>query len=174
MQLETERLILREMTTDDFDALYEIFSDPETMRHYPKPFDREKTEGWIRWNLENYAQYGYGLWAVTLKETGRVIGDCGITMQKIHGVMQPEIGYHIHKDCQRKGYATEAARACRDFFFTHTDFDAVYSYMKYTNAGSYGTAIKNGMRLIEEYEDPVNTVTKVYGITRSEWDALKK
>ena len=39
MRLETERLILREYTMDDFDALYEILYDPETMKHYPKPYD---------------------------------------------------------------------------------------------------------------------------------------
>ena len=52
--IETERLLLREYTMDDFDALYEILSDPETMQHYPAPFDEERTRGWITWNLDNY------------------------------------------------------------------------------------------------------------------------
>ena len=55
---------------DDFDALYEIMSDAETMQHYPAPFDEARTRRWIEWNLENYSQYGFGLWAVVLKETG--------------------------------------------------------------------------------------------------------
>ena len=42
--------------------------------------------------------------------------------------------------------------------------------MKYTNIGSYSTAMANGMRLLEEFEDDVNTITKVYGITREEWE----
>ena len=83
--IETERLILREYTFDDFDALYEIVSDPETMQHYPAPFDEERTRGWITWNLENYEKYGFGLWAVVLKETGAFIGDCGISIQNIDG-----------------------------------------------------------------------------------------
>ena len=45
--------------------------------------------------------------------------------------------------------------------------------MKYTNAASYGVAIKMGMHLIEEYDDPVNTRTRVYRITRAEWEELK-
>lgn len=53
MIIETERLILREYTLEDFDALFEIMSDPETMQHYPKPFDEERTIGWIEWNLQN-------------------------------------------------------------------------------------------------------------------------
>ncbi|MEE3494154.1 MAG: GNAT family N-acetyltransferase [Butyrivibrio sp.] len=77
--IETKRLLLREYTMDDFDALYEIMSDSETMQHYPAPFDEARTRRWIEWNLENYAQYGFGLWAVVLKETDEFIGDCART-----------------------------------------------------------------------------------------------
>lgn len=170
LQLETQRLILREFTMGDFDALYEILSDGETMKHYPKPFDEEKVRYWIQWNLENYQVFGFGLWAVVLKESGEVIGDCGITMQTINGKIKPEIGYHIHKAHQGRGYATEAAARCMKFVFEETPFNAVYSYMKYTNVGSYTVAMKNGMRLVEEYEDPVNTISKAYAITRGEWE----
>ncbi len=174
MQLETERLLLREYTAADFDSLYEILSDAETMKHYPKPFNGEKVRSWIQWNLDNYKVFGFGLWAVVLKGNGRLIGDCGMTMQIISGKIRPEIGYHIHKDFQRKGYATEAARKCRDYIFENTTFNTVYSYMKHTNVASYTVARKNGMRLVEEYDDPVNTVSKVYAITRREWEEIKK
>ena len=97
MILETDRLILREYVIEDFEALYEIVSDKETMQHYPVPFDEDKTRNWIKWNLDNYKKYGFGLWAVVLKETGEFIGDCGITIQDIDGEKLPEIGYHIHK-----------------------------------------------------------------------------
>ena len=137
MIIETNRLILREYTLDDFDNLYEIVSDPETMRHYPKPFDEERTRGWIEWNLENYKNYGFGLWAVTVKETGEFIGDCGISIQNIDGELLPEIGYHIHKKYWRRGFGSEAARAVRDWAFENTDYNCIYSYMKYTNVGSY-------------------------------------
>lgn len=115
--LETPRLLLREYVPEDFNALYEILSDPETMRHYPAPFDARRVKGWIDWNLQNYAEYGFGLWAVGRKESGAFIGDCGITLQNIDGEMLPEIGYHIHKNCWRHGYGTEAARAVRDWAF---------------------------------------------------------
>ena len=49
--LETERLALRQFTSDDVDHLMQIFADPEAMRFYPAPFSREKTAGWIRWSL---------------------------------------------------------------------------------------------------------------------------
>ena len=171
--LETQRLILREYTLDDFSALYEILSDEETMQHYPAPFDKEKTLGWIKWNLENYNKYGFGLWAVVLKETGGFIGDCDITIQNIDGELLPEIGYHISKRYWRQGFAKEAASAVRDWFFNNTQYDAVYSYMKYTNIGSYSTAMSIGMKKVKEYPDPKNTISFAYSITRSEWEALK-
>ena len=173
MEFETQRLILREMRDDDFDALHAIFADPVTMQHYPAPFDAEKTRSWILRNQTRYAELGFGLWAVVLKETGEVIGDCGLTMQSIHGQILPEIGYHIHRDHQRRGYASEAARACRDYAFERLEMEAVYSYMKYTNQASSGVAIKGGMSFVEEYDDPVNVRTCVYRITRADWENLK-
>ena len=172
--IETERLKLRKYTMDDFDALYEILSDPETMLHYPAPYDMDRTRGWIAWNLDNYRKYGFGLWVVVLKETNEFIGDCGITIQNIDGELLPEIGYHINKKYWRRGFAKEAAQAVRDWAFQNTQYDAIYSYMKYTNIGSYSTAIANGMRKVKEYPDSIDTVTYVYAITRLEWEALRR
>ena len=174
MMIETERLILREYTPDDFDALYEIVSDPETMAHYPAPFDEARTRRWISWNLENYAKYGFGLWAVVLKETGEFIGDCGITIQNIDGELLPEIGYHIHKKYWRRGFAKEAARAVRDWAFLNTAYDILYSYMKYTNEGSWRTAMANGMKKVKEYPDPKNTISYAFAVTREEWEQLRQ
>lgn len=172
--IETERLLLREYTMGDFDALYEIMSDSETMRHYMAVFDAEKTRNWISWNLENYEKYGFGLWAVVLKETDEFIGDCGITMQNIDGDMLPEIGYYIHKKYWRQEFAKEAARAVRDWVFQNTHFDTIYSCMKYTNTASYYTAVSIGMRKIKEYSDPKNTISYACAISRSEWVAREK
>ena len=171
--IETERLLMREYTKDDFNALYEILSDPETMQHYPAPFNEARTRRWIDWNLENYAQYGFGLWAVVLKETGEFIGDCGLTLQNIDGEMLPEIGYHIHKKYWRRGFAKEAARAVRDWAFLNTEYNALYSYMKYTNEGSWRTAMAIGMKKVKEYPDPKNLISYAFAITREEWERRK-
>ena len=171
MIIETNRLFLREMNLDDYDALYAVLSDSDIMRHYPHTFDEARVRNWIHRNIERYRVFGFGLWAVERKDTGEFIGDCGITMQNIHGQMLPEVGYHIRRDQQRKGYASEAAAACIRVAFEQFHFPAVYSYMKYTNVASYSTALKNGMTFVEEYADPVNTYTRVYRITREEWEA---
>ena len=170
MVLETERLILREYTWDDFDVLYTLLSDPVTMQHYPRPYDEAGTRRWIQWNLDNYQKYGFGLWAIILKQTGCFIGDCGITMQPIDGESLPEIGYHIHKDYWQNGYGKEAAAAVRDWAFTHRNFPRLYSYMKYTNIASYSTAASIGMQKIKEYPDPIDEILYVYSITREQWE----
>lgn len=71
MLIETERLFLREMTKDDFEALYKVLSDTEIMRYYPYTFDEEKVKSWIDRNIERYRVFGFGLWSVVLKDTGR-------------------------------------------------------------------------------------------------------
>lgn len=168
MILETERLFLREMTMDDFDSLYAVLADPEIMQHYPYSFDEERVRSWIERNMKRYTDDGFGLWAVCLKDTGEMIGDCGLTLQNIEGQMLPEIGYHIRKDQQRKGYAKEAAMAVRDWAFGNTEYPALYSYCKYTNVGSFKTAESIGMHFEKEYEDEANKITHVSVIRRED------
>lgn len=103
MVIETERLLLREMTVDDFHDLYMVLSNSDTMQHYPYAFDENRVRDWIERNINRYRVLGFGLWAVCLKKTGELIGDCGLTMQLINGEIKPEIGYHIRADKQRKG-----------------------------------------------------------------------
>ena len=169
MVIETERLFLREMTEEDFPALYKVLADADIMKYYPYVFDESRVRNWILRNIERYRVLGFGLWAVCLKATGEMIGDCGLTMQLIGGEIKPEIGYHIRADQQRKGYAKEAAIAVRDWTFHNTPFHVVYSYMNYTNEPSYKTAISYGCKQVDEYQDDVNEITKVFAITREEW-----
>jgi len=166
--LKTDRLFLREMTMDDFDALYKVLADRNIMQHYPYTFDEKRVSDWIERNMNRYNEYGFGLWAVCLKETGEMIGDCGLTLQNIEGEMLPEIGYHIRVDHQRKGYAKEAAAAVRDWAFANTDYPALYSYCKYTNVGSYKTAESIGMHFEKEYPDSENKITHVSVILRGD------
>ena len=173
MTIETKRLVLREMNTEDYDALYAVLADSDIMQHYPYTFDEARVRGWIERNMERYRIFGFGLWAVCLKETGEMIGDCGLTMQNIGGVIKPEIGYHIRKDMQQKGYAKEAASAFGDWTFENTTYNMIFSYMKYTNTPSAKSAQSWGCHLVDEFEDEVNERTRVYAITREEWKKLK-
>lgn len=173
MKIETSRLVLREMNADDFEALYKVLADSDIMQHYPYTFDDKRVRGWIERNIERYRIFGFGLWAVCLKDTGEMIGDCGLTMQNIGGTIKPEIGYHIRNDMQRKGYAKEAAAAVRDWTFQNTPFNEIYSYMKYTNEPSAKAAMSWGCRFVNEYEDAENEITRVYMITKAEWQEMQ-
>jgi len=174
MILETKRLRLRELEPGDFDALFRVLGDPETMWHYPYTFDGRHVRDWIARNMRRYRRDGFGLWAVCLKDSGELIGDCGLTLQCIQGETLPEIGYHIRRDCQRKGYAREAAMAVRDWAFQNTDYPALYAYCKHTNVASFRTAESIGMRFDREYEDAVNGITRVSVIRREALDGASR
>lgn len=171
---QTPRLILREMTHDDFNTLYSVLADSDIMCHYPYTFDENRVRNWINCNIERYETFGFGLWAVCLKDSGEMIGDCGLTMQNINGSTKPEMGYHIRADKQRCGYAKEAAIAVRDRIFENTPFNRIYSYMKSTNIPSQKTAVSYGCRKLYEFIDSDNEKTAVYGITRCEWEMIRR
>ena len=166
MRIDTERLFLREMNREDFDSLFRVLGDSNIMQYYPYTFDEARVCKWIKTNMERYCVFGFGLWAVCLKTTGELIGDCSLTMQNINGFILPEIGYHIRADQQRRGYAKEAASAVRDWGFLHTPFKALYSYMKTDNTASRKTAEAIGMHLVEAYADIEGVRFSVYSISK--------
>jgi RimJ/RimL family protein N-acetyltransferase len=145
--METERLSLRELRADDLDAMHAYLGDANTMLHYPVPFSREFVEQGIQKNFKRYAQHGYGLFGVVLKEAGHLIGDCGLVWQDLHPGLELEVGYHFRRDHWGHGYATEAAKACIDFAFEHTDVDHVISLIRPENLASRRVAEKNGLRI---------------------------
>jgi RimJ/RimL family protein N-acetyltransferase len=150
--IETERLYLRELHVNDKKELMKVLSDPESMEFYPSPFSEEKVEKWIQWNIENYMTYKHGLWAVILKEGEVFIGDCGITMQDIGDETIPEIGFHIIKEYCNKGYATEAALACKEYAFKVLHYPKIFSYTAVRNTPSQKVAEKIGLQIYKYFE----------------------
>lgn len=148
--LETPRLRLREFVPEDVGALSRILSDPETMKYYPAPLDSAGVAEWIARNRHRYQMNGHGLWAMILKNSGELIGDCGITMQEVEGVRYREIGYHVRRDLWGKGLAVEAAQACREHGFTRLNADCLISIIRPENLPSRRVAEKNGMTLWKE------------------------
>ncbi|HBL40430.1 MAG TPA: GNAT family N-acetyltransferase [Ruminococcaceae bacterium] len=166
MIIETKRLVLRELKATDKDSLYKVLADSDIMKHYPYTFDEKRVKKWIAKNVERYSVFGFGLWAVCLKESGELIGDCGLTMQMIDGSILPEIGYHIRGDMQRKGYAAEAAKAVRDWTFKNTPFEKVYSYMSADNIPSQKTAMSYGAVFEKEYKDETGEIIQVFVLSK--------
>jgi RimJ/RimL family protein N-acetyltransferase len=108
----TPRLTFREMTPDDLDQLSAVLGAPDPVRPDRRRRTREDAERWIAWNQRNYAEHGFGLWAVETHD-GRFVGDCGLTMQDIESEQHVEVGYHVALDLRGQGLATEAATAVR-------------------------------------------------------------
>lgn len=148
--LETVRLILREFVPEDAEALAQILSDPETMRHYPAPLDRTGVQEWIERNRRRYREDGVGLWAMVLKARSEMIGDCGIIRQQVDGESLYEIGYHLRRDCWNQGLATEAAIACREWGFARLPADRLISLIRPGNLPSCRVAERNGMTIWKE------------------------
>lgn len=149
--IETKQLFLRALQPSDKESLKEVLSDEQSMKYYPHPFSDQEVERWIEWNRRNYEVYQHGLWAVVLKGSDRVIGDCGITMQLIEGEEVPEIGFHIVGSCCNLGYATEAAIACREYAFHTLGYPQVFSYMAAQNIPSQRVAQKMGMHVYKHF-----------------------
>jgi ribosomal-protein-alanine N-acetyltransferase len=166
--LETQHVVLREFSTNDVDALCTVLCDPETMRYYPTRFDRNSANEWIARNLRRYAKDGHGLWALVLKASGQLIGDCGLTVQEIDGVDEIEIGYHVRRDLWGQGLATEAARACRDYGFANLAVDRLISIIRPENVASCRVAEKNGMSVWKKDVMRVGFLHVVYSIKRDQ------
>lgn len=150
--LETPRLRLRLMQADDLMALLAIFGDPQVMAAFDVPvFDDEQMRQWLQRNLDHQAQYGYGLFAVIHKESGTLIGDCGLEVMTINGREAAELGYDFRSDYWNQGYATEAAAAVRDYAFNNLHLPQFISLIRMGNEASRRVAEKIGMQLVEEY-----------------------
>ncbi|MCL2122004.1 MAG: GNAT family N-acetyltransferase [Clostridiales bacterium] len=145
MVLETERLFLREMNPSDYPSLCKILQDNDVMYAYEGAFSDEETQNWLDRQLSNYQEYGFGLWAVVLKENGEMIGQCGLTMQEFNGRQVLEVGYLFQKAHWHKGYAIEAAQSCKNYAFEKLNAEEVFSIIRDTNTASQNVAKRNGM-----------------------------
>ena len=149
--LETPRLILREMTQLDLAALAEIIQDGQTMRAYEGAMSDDETAQWLLRQLTRYEENGFGLWAVVLKETGKMIGQCGLSWQDADGERVLEIGYLFNRAHWHNGYAAEAAVGCKNYAFDVLEASEVYSIIRSTNCASMNVAIKNEMTVKGEF-----------------------
>ncbi|HEU0293810.1 MAG TPA: GNAT family N-acetyltransferase [Anaerolineales bacterium] len=151
-RLETKRLVLRPMLEADIDTLHLIFTDLKVMAAFDHPpFTREQMERWLKRNLDHQREYGYGLFSVILKETGELIGDCGLEQMEVGGEQLAELGYDFRSGFWNQGYATEAASAVRDYAFDVLKLPRLISLIRVGNLASKRVAEKVGMTLAEEF-----------------------
>jgi ribosomal-protein-alanine N-acetyltransferase len=143
--LETKRLYLRRFDIDDVDPMAQILGDAETMRFYKRPYTRAEAQAWIEANTRRYEKDGFGLWAMVLKSTMELAGNCGPVRRTIDGRAEIEVGWIVKRSLWRQGLATEAGRACCERAFEDPDCERVVSLIRPVNLPSRRVAEKLGM-----------------------------
>ncbi len=150
LPIETERLVIRSFETTDAPALHErVFGDADVMRFIPRGASTsvERTRAAIDRFKSHERDNGFALWAVELRESGELIGDCGLFLVEGRGP-EVEVAYHLAKAWWGQGYASEAARACIEFGFRECGLREIIAICFPEHAASRRVMEKAGMRFV--------------------------
>ncbi|WPL18874.1 anhydro-N-acetylmuramic acid kinase [Thiorhodovibrio winogradskyi] len=170
--LETERLKLREFSSEDLDPYATMCADNAFMRYLGgKTFT--KTETWrnMAFLLGHWAMRGYGVWAIEHRETGELLGRAGLLSP--HGWPGVELCWALGPAHWGQGYATEAAKASITWAFNHRGIDQLISLIHPGNHRSEAVAKRAGELLLREMRFR-GQPTKVYGIQKPDGEAGNK
>jgi len=171
---ESERLIFRAIEHSDIKDWLEFFKDPITHQHWIAELKSPEIEceNWYKKQFHRYENNLGGMNALIEKQSGKLIGHCGLLVQNVDGVSELEIGYSLLPEFWNKGFATESATKCRDFAFENNFSDSLISIISLTNKLSENVAIKNGMKIdkVTEYNGNIVNIFRIY---KSEWHKIK-
>lgn len=146
MILQTERLVLREITHKDFHSLCKILQDIENMYAWEHEFSDSEVHEWIEKNLLRYKNDGYSYYAVLRKEDNEFIGVSGPLNENINDEKFIGIGYILRKEHTKKGYATEIVNAIMKYIFDNFETDTVVAQIRTNNVDSIKLAERLGMK----------------------------
>ncbi len=164
IQLETERLLLRQWRLDDFDTYEKMCTDEEIMRYIGgKTFNRIEAWRHMAYHVGHWELLGYGHFAVEEKASGRFIGRIGFLNPA--GWPAFEIGWTLARDSWGKGYAIEGARRALDFAFKELDKPHVISLIHPENKASIRVAERLG-ETVEGKTEVLGIPVLIYGIDR--------
>ena len=148
--IETERLFLREFTSEDAGLIYELNNDPDVIRYTLDPLKNleEAKEVLVKNILPQYSLYNHGRWAVHLKEYKDFLGWCGLKSRPERNEI--DLGYRFKKSAWGKGYATECAYACLKYGFEILGLTRIVGRAMPENVASLKVLAKCGMKYIGE------------------------
>lgn len=167
-RIETARLRLRPFTPDDIDRMCEITRTPEVMRYigYGHTLSREETSANLNLIMNGFRRRGYGRWALERRDTGALIGYCGLSSGN------PEVGvelaYMLAHEEWGKGLALEAGRASLHYGFETLDLDSIAGLTLHGNSRSRAVLERLGMKFIREAHY-YNFACVHYAIARVDW-----
>src|SRR3990172_4784266 len=148
--LQTERLVLRALTLEDLDEMAALLGDAEALVLWGEVLDREGARAWIERNLGRYASHGFGRCAVIWRETGELIGDCGLIPTIVEDEDVVELGWITRRSFWGKGVATEAGAVWRDYGFGVLGLERIGSMISAVNPASRRVAEKLGFTVERE------------------------
>lgn len=170
--IETERLRFRKVSWDDFDEWTQLFVTADVARFLgldPTLSARELTTIWFDKTFHRYENHLGSMNALIDKKLGRLIGQSGLLIQNIEGEQRLEVSYSILPEFWRKGYAFEAANACKNYAFEENFAENLISVIESNNLGSEKVAIKNGMTLERHIAEYKGAPFNVFAIQKSNW-----
>ena len=171
---ETERLLFRRVKWSDFDTWLEFHKNPITSQYWISEVESPEIEckKWYEKQFNRYEKNLGGMNALIEKQTGKLIGHSGLLIQQVDNISELEVAYSLLPEFWNKGYATEAAKKCRDFAFENYFSDSLISIISLTNKPSENVALKNGMS-IEKVSEYHGNKVNIYRIFKSGWNKIK-
>ncbi len=181
IELQTERLLLRQWHDDDVAHFAAMNADPRVMRHFPALQSHETSAAAVaRWRAR-IAERGWGLWAAGLRRTGEFIGFVGLEVPAPAFPFSPcvEIGWRLAFAHWGRGYATEAAKASLGIGFEDLGLDEIVSFTAVGNRRSRAVMERLGMtedaRTFEHPNVPAGSPVRehcLYRLKRTAWLAM--
>jgi len=164
---ESERLLFRRVTREDYSSWVEFFKNPESLEYLALPNLEPEAlcNFWLDLILERYEKNRGGMNALIEKSTGAYVGQCGLLFQDIDGKAEIEIGYSIIPKFRGKGFATEAAIKCKEYAFENDLTDSIISIILVGNKSSVNVALKNGM-IYEKTTDYKGRTADIYRVIK--------
>ncbi|MFL6255104.1 MAG: GNAT family N-acetyltransferase [Pyrinomonadaceae bacterium] len=167
-EIQTARLRLRMFTPADFERMCEITRDPEVTRYigYGHPLSREQTQANLNMIMNAFRRRGYGRWALERRDTGALIGYCGLSSGN------PEVGvelaYMLAREEWGRGLALEAGRASLRYGFETLGMSSIAGLTFHDNTRSRKVLERLGMRFVRDahYYD---FACVHYAIAREDW-----
>jgi ribosomal-protein-alanine N-acetyltransferase len=171
LPIETPRLRIRDLRPDDADALHRIYGDPEAMRYVGRRGSartRAQTGDYVTDFIAERRRHGFGLWCAALRESGEMIGLCGLTPLEGAGP-DVELVYLLERSHWGHGYATEMARACLEAGFRSFGLERIIALAYPMNGASIQVMRKAGMRAAGTRHAHGHDLV-VYEALAAEWD----
>ena len=175
----TDRLDLRSFQEDDLDGLAEVFSNPEVWQFpYGRAFTRDETKIFLKMQLKEWDECGFGCWVATHRADERIVGFVGLSVPMFLPEILPavEVGWRFDPAYWGQGLATEGARAALHEGFTTLGLDEITSVPQADNPPSGKVCERIGMRLDKVVSIPANDrrgelEALLYRLTREEWQS---